>query len=130
MDGGVDLRGEMTLVTGTPAPFRPTGPLKCVVLKVQRPTHMKACQDQVSCEAAARRPSGRRPGIMVMGFGCVCGAGAFQPSPTDTRTGMVLKIRNLKLAKPLMIASLSKSLRGIVTSWCLRRLEGREKKTH
>lgn len=46
------------------------------------------------------------------------------------RTGTVLKVRNVNLKTPLIIVSLSKSLREMVTSWCLWRQEGREKKTH
>ena len=53
-----------------------------------------------------------------------------QQVPADTRKGTVLKVRNVNLKKPLIIVSISKSFRGMVTSWCLWRWEGRKKKMH
>ena len=86
---------------------------------------MRACRDQGS-----QGTLGKRPVIMGMRCGCVCDGIACQQVPADTRTGTVLKVRNVNLKKPLIIVSLSKSFRGMVTSWCLWRWEGREKKMH
>lgn len=62
--GGVDLGGEMTRDTSLPPLVRRPGPLRVW------PTYLRALLGQACCEAAARRPSGRRQAITVMEFGC------------------------------------------------------------
>lgn len=72
-----------------------------------------------------RGQSSRLCGVVV--FVMVLLVSNFLQTP---RTGTVLKVRNVNLKTPLIIVSLSKSLREMVTSWCLWRREGREKKMH
>lgn len=59
----------------------------------------------MSCEAAARKPSGRRRVVTVMGFGYRCGGAAFQQSSADNRRAILLKVRNVKLEKSLISCS-------------------------
>lgn len=42
---------------------------------------------------------------MAMRCGCVCDGIACQQVPADTRTGTVLRVRNVNLKKPLIIVS-------------------------
>ena len=53
----------------------------------------------------ARRLLGQRPVIMAMRCGCVRDGIACQQVPADTRTGTVLRVRNVNLKKPLIIVS-------------------------
>lgn len=69
----------------------------------------------MSCEAAARRPSGRRQVVTTVRFCCVVVGGVFQQPTADTRVRVLLKVRDLKLEKSLITVSLSESSREIFT---------------
>lgn len=58
-------------------------------------------------EVATRILSGRRQVITLTELGCVCGGTVLQQTTADTRIGVFLKVRKLKLEKPLFVMFLS-----------------------
>lgn len=110
--GCVDLRGEITLDNSLPRPTLFHSDPR--VLQEHR-LRTQECEDLVSCEAAARRPSGRRHVVTTMGLCCVVGGGVFQQPTADAGIRALLKVRDLKLENSLIIVSLSESLGEIFT---------------